>query len=64
MTWDDPHLKSILSGDTPKSVEHSSSYYNESGQPLWHGKLKHQNKTLVDEYLVVPYFYNLNGKFN
>ncbi|KAG0717589.1 Zinc finger SWIM domain-containing protein 5 [Chionoecetes opilio] len=38
MSWDDHHLRTILAGETPvlRTSQHSSSYYNEHGQPLWH----------------------------
>lgn len=41
MSWEDNHLATILAGETPvlRTNQHSSSYYNEHGQPLWHGKL-------------------------
>ncbi|XP_047482304.1 zinc finger SWIM domain-containing protein 4-like isoform X2 [Penaeus chinensis] len=38
MSWEDNHLATILAGETPvlRTNQHSSSYYNEHGQPLWH----------------------------
>ncbi|KAB7499852.1 Zinc finger SWIM domain-containing protein 6 [Armadillidium nasatum] len=37
MTWEDEHLKAILSGETSvlRKNRHPSSYFNEHGQPLW-----------------------------
>lgn len=42
MSWDNMHLKNILSSDTYCShVPNNSSTgsFNSQGQPLWHGKI-------------------------
>lgn len=43
MSWDNMHLKNILSSDTYCSHvpdTSSSGSFNSQGQPLWHGELK------------------------
>lgn len=46
MSWDNMHLKNILSSDTYSSHvpdNSSSGSFNSQGQPLWHGKTKIEN---------------------
>lgn len=49
MSWDNMHLKNILSSDSYCSHVPDSSLisgsFNSLGQPLWHGKYYFQNKS-------------------
>ena len=41
MSWDEPHLKAIIAGDArPHTLMAPAmpAYYNDQGQPLWHGE--------------------------
>lgn len=64
MPWDDPHLRSLLAGETPTILRghHSSSYYNEHGQPLWHGgySVRLDVCTVADLFVfMIIYDYNI-----
>lgn len=56
MSWDNMHLKNILSSDTYSSHvpdNSSSGSFNSQGQPLWHGKEK--NTTAAPLFLITSF---------